>query len=92
MPKPRQRERKLEMSKEERKPFDIICEIIAEEMDINPQDITEEMSFDEDLDMDRNSIMQVLVACEMEFGIDYEQADFEDIRTVGDILKSLEEW
>ncbi len=80
------------MSKEERKPFDIICEIIAEEMDINPQDITEEMSFDEDLDMDRNSIMQVLVACEMEFGIDYEQADFEDIRTVGDILKSLEEW
>ena len=80
------------MSKEERKPCDIICEIIAEEMDINPQDITEEMSFDEDLDMDRNSIMQVLVACEMEFGIDYEQADFEDIRTVGDILKSLEEW
>ena len=80
------------MSKEERKPFDIICEIISEEMDINPQDITEEMSFDEDLDMDRNSIMQVLVACEMEFGIDYEQADFEDIRTVGDILKSLEEW
>ncbi len=80
------------MSNEERKPFDIICEIIAEEMDINPQDITEEMSFDEDLDMDRNSIMQVLVACEMEFGIDYEQADFEDIRTVGDILKSLEEW
>ena len=53
------------MSNEERKPFDIICEIIAEEMDINPQDITEEMSFDEDLDMDRNSIMQVLVACEM---------------------------
>ena len=80
------------MSNEERKPFDIICEIIAEEMDINPQDITEEMYFDEDLDMDRNSIMQVLVACEMEFGIDYEQADFEDIRTVGDILKSLEEW
>ena len=27
-----------------------------------------------------------------EFGIEYEQADFEDIRTVADILRSLEEW
>lgn len=77
---------------QEKSPKEIIQEIIAEEIDGNPQDITEEMSFDEDLDMDRNSIMQVLVACEVEFGIEYEQADFDDIRTMGDILKSLEEW
>ena len=38
------------------------------------------------------SIMQILVACEVEFGIEYEQADFDDIRSVADILRSLEEW
>ena len=37
------------MSRDE---LSIIQEIIAEEMDLNPQDITEEMTLDEDLDMD----------------------------------------
>lgn len=80
------------MKEQERSPLEIISEIIAEEADINPADITEETSLDEDLELDKNSIMQILVACEVEFGIEYEQADFDDIRSVADILRSLEEW
>ena len=80
------------MKETERSPLSIISEIIAEEADINPADITEETSLDDDLELDKNSIIQILVACEVEFGIEYEQADFEDIRSVGDILRSLEEW
>ena len=80
------------MKEQERSPLEIISEIIAEEADINPEDITEETSLDEDLELDKNSIMQILVACEVEFGIEYEQADFDDIRSVADILRSLEEW
>ena len=60
------------MSRDE---LSIIQEIIAEEMDLNPQDITEEMTLDEDLDMDQNSILQVLMACEVEFNVEYEQED-----------------
>ncbi len=77
------------MSRDE---LSIIQEIIAEEMDLNPQDITEEMSLEEDLDMDQNSILQVLMACEVEFNVEYEQEDIRQIKTVEDILKSLAEW
>ncbi|MBQ7016221.1 MAG: acyl carrier protein [Firmicutes bacterium] len=77
------------MSRDE---LSIIQEIIAEEMDLNPQDITEEMTLDEDLDMDQNSILQVLMACEVEFNVEYEQEDIRQIKTVEDILKSLAEW
>ncbi len=84
--------RRDKMKEQERSPLEIISEIIAEEADINPADITEETSLDDDLELDKNSIMQILVACEVEFGIEYEQADFDDIRSVADILRSLEEW
>ena len=77
------------MSRDE---LSIIQEIIAEEMDLNPQDITEEMSLEEDLDMDQNSILQVLMACEVEFNVEYEQEDIRQIKTVEDILNSLAEW
>ena len=77
------------MSRDE---LSIIQEIIAEEMDLNPQDISEEMSMEEDLDMDQNSILQVLMACEVEFNVEYEQEDIRQIKTVEDILKSLAEW
>lgn len=70
----------------------VIREIIAEEMDISPDEITEEMSLEEDLEMDKTSILQVLMACEVEFGVEYEQEDIRDIRTVGDILASLSNW
>ena len=77
------------MSRDE---LSIIQEIIAEEMDLNPQDITEEMTLDEDLDMDQNSILQVLMACEVEFNVEYEQEDIRQIKTEEDIMKSLAEW
>lgn len=70
----------------------IIKEIIAEEMEISTDEISEESSLEEDLEMDKNSIMQVLVACEMEFGVEYETEDIRQIKTVGDILSSLSQW
>ena len=76
------------MSRDE---LSIIQEIIAEEMDLNPQDISEEMSLEEELDMDQNSILQVLMACEVEFNVEYEQEDIRQIKTVEDILKMIEE-
>lgn len=80
------------MEMDQREQLEMIKMIIAEEMDLNAADITEEMSLDQDLDMDQNSIMQVLAACEVEFDVTYEQEDYEDIKTVGDILRSLGEW
>ena len=70
----------------------IVRQIIAEEMEINPEDITEEMSLEEDLEMDSTSILQVLMACEVEFNVEYDPEDIRQIKRVEDILKSLSEW
>ncbi len=70
----------------------IVRQIIAEEMEINPEDITEEMSLEEDLEMDSTSILQVLMACEVEFNVEYDPEDIRQIKTVEDIIKSLSEW
>ena len=77
---------------DEKQSLAMIKTIIAEETDMNPDDITEEMTLSNDLEMDENSIMQVLCACEAEFDVHYEEQDREDIKTVGDILNSLSEW
>lgn len=70
----------------------IIQEIIAEEMDLNPEDITEDSRLREDLQMEELSILQVLMACEVEFNVKYETADAGQMETVGDILNSLAEF
>ena len=77
------------MSRDE---LSVIQEIIAEEMEISPSEITEEMSLEDDLEMDSTNILQVLMACEVEFNVEYEPEDIRQIKTVEDILKSLSEW
>ena len=80
------------MEMDQKQQLEMIKLIIAEEMDLNASDITEEMSLEQDLDMDANAIEQALAACEVEFGVTYEIEDYEDIKTVEDILNSLREW
>lgn len=80
------------MEDENKKNLELICTIIAEEMDINPSDIDVDTTLADDLDMSRDNIRQVLIACEVEFGVEYDSQDYEDIRSVGDILASLNVW
>ena len=64
-------------------------QIIAEEMDISPEEINEEQSLRDDLEMDKISILQVIMALEVDFGIELEPEDIEQIRTVGDALSYI---
>lgn len=77
---------------ERKEALDLIRAIVAEEVDANISDIDEDTTLAGDLDMTRDSIHQVLAACEVEFDIQYEPEDYDDIRSVGDILASLDEW
>ena len=76
----------------DREPLAIIQEIIAEEMDISPQEVREDMNLKEDLEMDETSITQLLMACEAEFGVEYELQDMCQIQTVADVVNSVTEW
>ncbi len=69
--------------------FDKLKQIIAEEMDIDPEDINEEQSLREDLEMDQISVMQVMMAMEVDFDIELDPTDIEQIKTVGDCLSYI---
>ena len=70
----------------------MVATIIAEEMDLNPADISGDQTLMDDLDMNRDNIRQVLAGCEIEFDVQFEPEDYEDIRTVDDIVSSLDVW
>lgn len=71
--------------------FLLLQTIIAEEMDMDPQEVNEEQYLSDDLEMDKTSIMQVLTACEVEFGVEFDSDDLEDIKTVADIYSYINE-
>lgn len=71
-------------------PFEQLKLIISEEMDIDPEDITEEMSLRDDLEMDQISILQVMMALEVDFDIELDPSDISQIKTVGDALSYIE--
>ena len=69
--------------------FDKLKQIIAEEMDIDPEEINEEQSLRDDLEMDQISILQVMMAMEVDFDIELDPTDIEQIKTVGDCLSYI---
>lgn len=69
--------------------FDKLKQIIAEEMEISPEDINENQSFRDDLEMDNLSFMQIMMAMEVEFEIELDPSDIEQIKTVGDALSYI---
>ncbi len=71
--------------------FDEIKELISEKLSIDPSNITEESSFIEDLNADSLDLADLMMAIEDKFGVTFEDADAENFKTVGDLVKALEE-
>ncbi len=69
--------------------FDKVKEIIAEQLGKDADEITMETSFRDDLEADSLDLFQIINDIEDEFDIKIEDA--EDISTVGDAVKFVEE-
>lgn len=67
-----------------------IKELIAENLDVNKEDITEKTNLVDDLDADSLDIVELTMAIEDEFGITIEDEQLEDIRSVEDIINKLD--
>ena len=63
--------------------------IIAENLDVDEQEITPDASFTEDLGADSLDIVELVMALEEEFGIDIPDEDADKIKTVGDAINYL---
>ena len=61
-----------------------LAEILEEVAGVNPDDVTEEKSFTEDLDVDSLSMVEVVVAAEEKFGVKIPDDEVQNLKTVGD--------
>ncbi|MCQ4773143.1 acyl carrier protein [Lacrimispora saccharolytica] len=68
-----------------------IREMIAENLNIDINTITEEASFKEDLGVDSLDLFELVMALEEEFGVEIPTEDLETLTTVGAVAKYVEE-
>ena len=68
-----------------------VREIIINELGVEPDKVTDDASFVEDLGADSLDTVELVMAFEEEFGLDIPDEDAEQMRTVGDAIKYLNE-
>lgn len=68
-----------------------VKEIIINELGVDPDKVTAEASFVEDLGADSLDTVELVMAFEEEFGVDIPDEDAEQMRTVGDAVRYLKE-
>ena len=71
--------------------FEKIREMIAENLNIDINTITEEASFKEDLGVDSLDLFERVMALDEEFGVEIPTEDLETLTTVGAVAKYVEE-
>ncbi|MDD4203016.1 MAG: acyl carrier protein [Candidatus Omnitrophica bacterium] len=65
--------------------------IIAEQLGVKPEEVTEDAKFVEDLGADSLDTVELVMALEEEFGVEIPDEDAEKMTTVGSALKYIEE-
>ena len=69
--------------------LDKIKEMVAENLGVDAATITEESSFKDDLGADSLDLFELVMALEEEFGSEIPTEDLEQIATVGDVIKYI---
>ena len=69
--------------------FEKLQSIVAEVLNIEPEEISAESTFVDDLGADSLDIAQIVMGIEDEFGISIPQENVEKIVTVGDAVEQI---
>ena len=70
---------------------DRVKEIIVEQLGVNPDQVTPEAKFIEDLGADSLDTVELVMAFEEEFGAEIPDEDAEKLQTVGDVIRYIGE-
>ncbi len=70
---------------------DKVKEIVVEQLGVDPDQVTVEASFVDDLGADSLDTVELVMALEEEFGIEIKDEDAEKIGTVGDAIKYIQQ-
>ena len=71
--------------------FDKLVEIMMDQLSVQPQDITPETSFKDDLALDSLDLYDLVMALEDEFNIEMPTERLEEIENVEDLIRILKE-
>ena len=71
--------------------FEKIRDIIAEQLDVNPEAITMETDLMKDLEADSLDAVEIIMAIEEEFDLEIPDEKAEDFRVVANIVSYLEQ-
>ena len=71
--------------------FEKVAAILAEQLDAEEDTITMETSLVDDLGADSLDVVDLVMTLEDEFDMEIPDEDIENVRTVGDIVKYLED-
>lgn len=67
-----------------------VKELVAQQLGVNEEQVTEEASFKDDLGADSLDIVELVMAFEEEFEIDIPDEDAEKVTTVGHAVSYIE--
>ncbi|MCX6353278.1 MAG: acyl carrier protein [Candidatus Aureabacteria bacterium] len=68
-----------------------VKDIIVEQLGVNPDEVTPEASFIDDLGADSLDTVELVMALEEEFDAEIPDEDAENLKTVGEAIKYIEE-
>lgn len=71
--------------------FEKVKKLISEQLDVEESTITEASSITDDLGADSLDVVDLVMSIEDEFGVEIPEDQVENIKTVGDIVKYIEE-
>lgn len=71
--------------------FDKIKDIIIDQLQVEESDVAMDTNLMKDLSADSLDAVEIIMAIEEEFGIEIPDEDAENIQTVGDLVKYVEE-
>ena len=71
--------------------FEQVKEVIVRELSVPESWVTESATFEGDLKADSLDVVELVMALEDEFDVDIPEDDAQDIQTVGDAVRYLEE-
>jgi acyl carrier protein len=65
--------------------------LVAETLGVEEDEVVPEASFEDDLNVDHQELLDLIVAIEEEFGVKVDDAEMGDLETVGDLVEYLED-
>lgn len=66
-------------------------ELIEEKLGVSAAEVTEAASFKDDLQADSLDLYELMMAIEEEYGVEIPSEELENMVTVGDVLKYIED-